>query len=353
MEEAANIASECIYSLDNLPSEVAFLLNEIKVKDQKCQEIQERNKGRMAKAFAHRSGSLSAANPANANPGPKDPFMAGSQAQLQQKIRVDQERVEKLTAQKVALAQRLQQLVAKASGRVEADLTRVRIASGELPAPQPIIPDPPSELPAFTAPPTLQIPAASPATIASALPVATTKPPETRGAPVPPPTIDPLSGGSSNPQLQPNKRRRTTTNNGASTPIASSPSSTVVLPGVVPATRRMRPQSARRRLDAESDEDVDDQGDEVEGGEPGATDDALYCFCNEKSYGEMIGCDNGNCTIQWFHMDCVGLKPPVPPDMKWYCSRCKENREDSDVQVAGISPQVVSNKPARKKGRHA
>ncbi|CAE6486701.1 unnamed protein product [Rhizoctonia solani] len=353
MEEAANIASECIYSLDNLPSEVAFLLNEIKAKDQKCQEIQERNKGRMAKAFAHRTGSLSAANPANANPGPKDPFMAGSQAQLQQKIRVDQERVEKLTAQKVALAQRLQQLVAKASGRVEADLTRVRIASGELPAPQPIIPDPPSELPAFTAPPTLQIPAASPATIASALPVATTKPLETRGAPVPPPTLDALSGTSSNPQLQPNKRRRTTTNNGASTPIASSPSSTVVLPGVVPATRRMRPQSARRRLDAESDEDVDDQGDEVEGGEPGATDDALYCFCNEKSYGEMIGCDNGNCAIQWFHMDCVGLKPPVPPDMKWYCSRCKENREDSDVQVAGISPQVVSNKPARKKGRRA
>ncbi|ELU45498.1 hypothetical protein AG1IA_00469 [Rhizoctonia solani AG-1 IA] len=55
MEEAANIASE---SLDNLPSEVAFLLNEIKAKDQKCQEIQERNKGRMAKAFAHRTGSL-------------------------------------------------------------------------------------------------------------------------------------------------------------------------------------------------------------------------------------------------------------------------------------------------------
>ncbi|EUC66407.1 inhibitor of growth protein amino-terminal histone-binding protein [Rhizoctonia solani AG-3 Rhs1AP] len=338
MEEAANIASECIYSLDNLPSEVAFLLNEIKLKDQKCQEIQERNKGRMAKAFAHRTGSLSAANPANANPGPKDPFMAGSQAQLQQKIRVDQERVEKLSAQKVALAQRLQQLVMKASGRVEADLTRVRIASGELPAPQPLIPDPPSELPAFTVPPTLQIPAASPATIASALPVATAKPSEPRGAPVPPPIMDALSSNSSNPQLHPNKRRRTTTNiGGASTPIASSPSSTVVLPGVVPATRHV----------------LDDQGDEAETGEPGATDDALYCFCNEKSYGEMIGCDNGNCTIQWFHMDCVGLKPPVPPDMKWYCSRCKENREDSDVQVAGISPQVVSSKPGRKKARRA
>ncbi|CEL63699.1 Chromatin modification-related protein YNG2 OS=Debaryomyces hansenii (strain ATCC 36239 / CBS 767 / JCM 1990 / NBRC 0083 / IGC 2968) GN=YNG2 PE=3 SV=1 [Rhizoctonia solani AG-1 IB] len=335
MEEAANIASECVYSLDNLPSEVAFLLNEIKVKDQKCQEIQERNKGRMAKAFAHRTGSLSAANPANANPGQKDPFMVGSQAQLQQKIRVDQERIEKLSAQKVVLAQRLQQLVMKAAGRVDADLTRVRIASGELPAPQPTIPEPPSELPPFTIPPTLQIPAASPATIATALPVAVAKPLEPRGAPAPPPTIDALAANPSNPQLQQNKRRRTTT--GVSTPIASSPSSTVVIPGVLPTTRHV----------------LDEQGDEAEAGEPGATDDALYCFCNEKSYGEMIGCDNGNCAIQWFHMDCVGLKPPVPPDMKWYCSRCKENREDSDVQVAGISPQVVSNKPARKKGRRA
>lgn len=158
----------------------------------------------MAKAFAHRTGSLSAANPANANPGPKDPFAAGSQLQLQQKIRADQEKVEKLTAQKVALAQRLQSLVMKAAGRVEADLTRVRIASGELPAPQPVVPEPPSEIPSFTVPPTLQIPAASPATIATALPVPATKANEPRSAPAPPPTVDAL-GSTPNAQLQ-NKR---------------------------------------------------------------------------------------------------------------------------------------------------
>ncbi|QRW01908.1 inhibitor of growth protein amino-terminal histone-binding protein [Ceratobasidium sp. AG-Ba] len=127
----------------------------------------------MAKAFAHRTGSLSAANPANANPGPKDPFAAGTQLQLQQKIRAEQEKVEKLTAQKVALAERLQSLILKAAGRVEADLTRVRIASGELPAPQLTIPEPPPELPAVTFPTTLQIPAASPATIARTLPPTT------------------------------------------------------------------------------------------------------------------------------------------------------------------------------------
>lgn len=50
----------------------------------------------------------------------------------------------------------------------------------------------------------------------------------------------------------------------------------------------MRPQSARRRPDAESDEDdLDGQGEEIEGGEADATDTALYCFCNERSYGEV------------------------------------------------------------------
>ncbi|KAG9104712.1 Histone acetyltransferase complex subunit [Ceratobasidium sp. 370] len=342
LEEAANIASE---SLDNLPSEVAFLLNEIKLKDQKCQEIQERNKARMAKALAHRTGSLSAANPANANPGPKDPFAAGTQLQLQQKIRAEQEKVEKLTAQKVALAERLQSLVLKAAGRVEADLTRVRIASGELPAPQIAVPEPPPELPSFTVPTTLQIPAASPATIARTLPPAAAATHELRPVPAPPAAVD--------MQLQ-NKRRRTT--GGASTPIMSSPSVSALLPGVTPVTRRMRPQSARRRPNAESDdEDMDGQGEEIEGGENefDQSDTSLYCFCNERSYGEMIGCDNANCAIQWFHMDCVGLKPPVPAQMKWFCSRCRgEENETPDVQVAGISPAAVS-KPVRKKGRRA
>ena len=33
--------------------------------------------------------------------------------------------------------------------------------------------------------------------------------------------------------------------------------------------------------------------------EEGADDNALYCFCQEKSYGEMIGCDNEECRFEW------------------------------------------------------
>ncbi|KAJ1062204.1 hypothetical protein K5549_008546 [Capra hircus] len=32
-----------------------------------------------------------------------------------------------------------------------------------------------------------------------------------------------------------------------------------------------------------------------------------YCLCHQVSYGEMIGCDNPDCSIEWFHFACVGL----------------------------------------------
>ncbi|XP_033764024.1 inhibitor of growth protein 5-like [Pecten maximus] len=50
-----------------------------------------------------------------------------------------------------------------------------------------------------------------------------------------------------------------------------------------------------------------------------------YCLCHQVSYGEMIGCDNLECPIEWFHFACVGLK--TKPKGKWYCPRCTEERK--------------------------
>jgi len=47
-------------------------------------------------------------------------------------------------------------------------------------------------------------------------------------------------------------------------------------------------------------------------------DSALYCFCQQVSYGDMIACDNSECKFEWFHYGCVGLK--APPSGLWYCS---------------------------------
>ena len=48
--------------------------------------------------------------------------------------------------------------------------------------------------------------------------------------------------------------------------------------------------------------------------------DVLYCICRKPEAGRMVACDNENCTIQWFHFKCVGLKRA--PVGNWYCTYC-------------------------------
>lgn len=50
-------------------------------------------------------------------------------------------------------------------------------------------------------------------------------------------------------------------------------------------------------------------------------DEPTYCLCDQVSYGEMIGCDNDTCAIEWFHFNCVGLT--TKPKGKWYCPKCR------------------------------
>ena len=52
-------------------------------------------------------------------------------------------------------------------------------------------------------------------------------------------------------------------------------------------------------------------------------DEPTYCICNRVSFGEMIGCDNPDCPIEWFHFECVGLTAS-PKGKKWYCPICTE-----------------------------
>ncbi|XP_054159796.1 inhibitor of growth protein 5-like [Oppia nitens] len=50
-----------------------------------------------------------------------------------------------------------------------------------------------------------------------------------------------------------------------------------------------------------------------------------YCLCHQVSYGEMIGCDNADCPIEWFHFGCVGLT--IKPKGKWFCPKCIVERK--------------------------
>ena len=59
---------------------------------------------------------------------------------------------------------------------------------------------------------------------------------------------------------------------------------------------------------------LDEPGISMDPNEP------VYCFCRRISFGDMVGCENPDCTVEWFHFGCVGLteEPKV-----WYCDDCK------------------------------
>ena len=52
-------------------------------------------------------------------------------------------------------------------------------------------------------------------------------------------------------------------------------------------------------------------------------DDPKYCYCQEGEHGEMVGCDNNDCSYQWFHLSCLNLTKP-PKGKIWYCPDCRK-----------------------------
>ena len=52
--------------------------------------------------------------------------------------------------------------------------------------------------------------------------------------------------------------------------------------------------------------------------------DEQWCYCREVESGEMIGCDNPDCRIQWFHTAC--LRITRIPKGNWYCPECHKER---------------------------
>jgi hypothetical protein len=51
---------------------------------------------------------------------------------------------------------------------------------------------------------------------------------------------------------------------------------------------------------------------------------ATYCWCEGGESGKMVACDNPQCTIEWFHFECVGLTRK--PRGKWFCSEVCEQK---------------------------
>ncbi|KAJ6519426.1 hypothetical protein C8R45DRAFT_951445 [Mycena sanguinolenta] len=343
LEDASTIVSEFIYSLDNLPNEVAHLLQEIKEKEIKVQDLQADIDRDSSRYIRH---SLKASNSASSSSASVSPSPAASRAPspksmlLPAKISAAYAEINTLSAEKCALAQRIIDLVSRTRARLDADLTKVRVLQGE----------------------TLE-----PAFSGAATPIASTRLPRTPST-VGSPLIegDAYVGPSRNPASQISESLRTALGGSASMPeirqqvpatpvtasasvsLSSGPSTkkrrltaaptSIKLAPVIPPTPPRRSASPlttsvaanahssshkRSRLSRQihpsrEEMDVDAEGEEEAEGE----DENLYCFCQKQSYGDMIACDNDDCPYEWFHLSCVQLTQPTPE--KWYCRECIE-----------------------------
>jgi hypothetical protein len=50
-------------------------------------------------------------------------------------------------------------------------------------------------------------------------------------------------------------------------------------------------------------------------------DEKLWCICSKPFAGEMIGCDNLECKIEWFHFECMKIRRAPKGD--WFCLECR------------------------------
>jgi len=111
-------------------------------------------------------------------------------------------------------------------------------------------------------------------------------------------------GGEKTPMKEKGKGRGKP--DGEASPLVSLPSASVA------------PSPARKKGDTTLPADARVKAVDID--MPIDPNEPTYCICNRVSFGEMVGCDNADCKVEWFHFECVGLTNP--PKGKWYCPDC-------------------------------
>lgn len=65
--------------------------------------------------------------------------------------------------------------------------------------------------------------------------------------------------------------------------------------------------------------------------EAASANEPLYCICRKPAYGDMVGCDNDDCPVEWYHLGCMGLKEA--PKGTWYCPTCRPTKGAASKKV--------------------
>ncbi|KAF8800528.1 hypothetical protein BYT27DRAFT_6833664 [Phlegmacium glaucopus] len=319
LEEAANVAAEFIYSIDNLPGEVSHLLQEIRHRESRAVELQEEIDKDSAKYIRH---SRRASSASTTPPSPSSRTTSSKSIPIPTRISASYAEIEELAAEKCALAQRLIELISRTRARLDIDIVKVKLLQGESPetptvatrASRPLVATPTLEnFGAIGRNPALAISES----LRNALALTPTADPQVSAPATPTPSSAPAT----------KKRRLNATNSIKITPAVTPTKHRSASPATVAVTTTHATQQKSRlsrqiRLPVE-DIDMDADGDHDE--EEEIEDETLYCICQKQSYGDMIACDNEDgCPYEWFHLACVGLKQPTPE--KWYCSACSKDK---------------------------
>lgn len=97
----------------------------------------------------------------------------------------------------------------------------------------------------------------------------------------------------------------------------------------------VKPAKIRKLVSGSESCDGDVRGDDLE---------PTYCICEQKSYGDMIACDNYLCPLEWCHFECVSVSGK--PKGKWYCPFCRGTNSKT------MKPKKVFLKKLEKYNKH-
>ncbi|GHJ85868.1 hypothetical protein NliqN6_2270 [Naganishia liquefaciens] len=343
-DSAVAIAAEFFASLDNAPAEVAFLLDEIRTRDHTIMEHLRKAESRGNSLY--RSVRQSTSTPQSdrgtvLNPStPKD-------AQTQSRIMAEYTKIEHLQEEKIALAAKLARIITRHRERARDEWRKIvgdeAVGAWDAAQEEEI-----SSLTSSSRDPGAQVGLSAIAYQVARMPVSGSvgqvmaQLVQKSG----------LASGIASPSIdeKSSKKRKAGTSTPASGYFDPQPTSRSLPSGPLPShissphplatTYTPQPGPTRdkksRRIASETPDDdafaVDapdpdefvaplDTVIEAETGDAVDADDTLYCFCQEKSHGQMIGCDNSACRFEWFHVKCMKLDPDKLP-ATWFCPEC-------------------------------
>ncbi|KAI0353114.1 hypothetical protein OH77DRAFT_662796 [Trametes cingulata] len=318
LEEAANIATEYLSSLENLPNETQHILAEIKHRDAKTYELTEEIRKETQKYFRHSSKNAGQA-------------LSARDAAIPETVGALYAQADALAAEKVALAGRLVRLFERALARLQHDVQRILKLQGDdpgLPATQHFLGAVDSTVQQLQSGMRAAAAAAieAPSAAAASGSMSAAQPPQKKrrvtatasAGSIKLPSPVPVTSGGSGGGAYGSGSGAASSSSSASASLSGAGSGAALQKSGL--SRQVHPMRSRRAHadedDAEGEEDADDAGEDG----ADAEDQELYCYCQKLSYGEMIACDNDGCRYQWFHLSCVNLKPPLPEN--WYCEEC-------------------------------